>query len=151
MPLGIDLVDHGGQSCGLTRAGGASDQHQAAWLVAHFGDNRRKIELGERLDLERNQTEDSGGSSTLVEDVAAEAREALESEGKVQFQRLFEAMLLGIGHHTVGELLGFRRRHLWQVEWHQMAADADLWRRIRRNMKIASRHLQHSAQQIAKS
>ena len=68
-----------------------------------------EIELGEALDLKRNDAEDRSNGSALVEDVGAEAGQALESEGEIEFEILFEAMLLGIGHHRVGQLLGVGR------------------------------------------
>ena len=57
-------------------------------------------------------------------------------------------MLLRIGHHAVGQLLGLSRIQLWQIERHQVAMDTDLGRRVGGDVKIASIHLQHAAEQI---
>ena len=126
--LAVDLVQHRRQGGGLAGAGGAGDQDQAARTVAQLGDHGRKIELGEALDLKRNHAEDRGDGSALVEDVGAEARQALESEGEIEFEILFEAMLLSIGHHRVGQLLGVGRTQGRHVQRLQMAVDADLRR-----------------------
>ena len=86
VPLGVDLVDHGGQRRGLARAGGSGDQHQTARFVAQLADHRRQSELVEGLDLERNQTEDRGRGAALVEDVGAEASQTFQSEGEVELE-----------------------------------------------------------------
>ena len=105
--------------------------------------------LVERFDLERNQTEDASRSAALVEDVGAEASQAFQAEGEVQFEVFFEAVLLRIGHHAVGQLLGLSGRQLGQVERHQMSVHADLRRRVGGDVEVASTHLQHAAEQIA--
>ena len=57
--LGVDLVDHGRQGRGFAGTGRPRHQHQAARFVAQLADHRRQAQLVERLDLERNQTEDA--------------------------------------------------------------------------------------------
>ena len=148
VPLGIDLVNHGGERSGFARSGRAGDQHQAARLVAHLAHNRWKSQLVKRLDLEGNQTKDGRSRTPLVEYVGAETGQTFQSEREIQLQILFETMLLRIGHNAVGQLFGLGRRHLRQVQRHQVPVHADLRRRIRSKVKIASRHLQHSFQQI---
>ena len=108
-----------------------------------------QAQLVERLDLERNDAEHGRGRAALVEEVGAEAGQALQAEGEVEFEILFEAVLLRIGHDAVGELLGLGRRQLRQVERHQVAVHAHLRRRVGGDVQIAARHLQHSFQQIA--
>ena len=66
--------------------------------------------------------------AALVEDVGAEAGQALQTEGEVEFEVFFEAVLLRVGHDAVGQLLGFGRRHLRQVERHQVSVHANLRR-----------------------
>ena len=103
----------------------------------------------ERLDFERNQTKDSSGRAALVKHVGAESGQAFQAERKVEFETLFKAMLLGVGHHAVGQLLGLGRSHLRQVERHQMAVHTNLGRRVGGDVQIAAVHLQHSLEQIA--
>ncbi len=107
-----------------------------------------KSQLVEGLDLERNQAEDGRGGAALVEGVGAEAGQALQTEGEVQLEIFFEAVLLRIGHDAVGQLLGFGRRHLRQVERHQMPVHPNLRRRVGGDVEIASPHLQQPLQQI---
>ncbi len=102
-----------------------------------------------RFDLKRNQTENASRRAALVEDVGAEASQAFQAEGEIQFEAFFETVLLRIGHHAVGQLLGFGGRQLRQVEWHQMSVHADLGRRVGGDVEVASIHLQHAAEQIA--
>ena len=85
----------------------------------------------------------------MIEDIGSEASEALQTEGEVQFETFFEAVLLRIGHHAVGQLLGFSGRQLGQIERHQVSVHADLWRRVGGDVEVASIHLQHAAEQIA--
>jgi len=108
-----------------------------------------QAELVERLDLERNQSKDGRCSAALVEDVGAEASQAFQSERKIELEAFLEAVLLRIGHDAVGQLLGFGRRQLRQVERHQVSVDAHLRRRIGGDMEVAASHLQHSFEQIA--
>src|SRR5229473_2064002 len=83
-----------------------------------------------------------------VEHVGTEAGQSLQSKRKVELQALLEAVLLGIGHDAVGQLLGFSGRHLRQIQRHEMPVNADLGRRIGSDVEIAAVHLQHSLQQV---
>ena len=81
---------------------------------ASVGEDRRQAELAEAPDLLGNQPVDGADRAALVEDVAAEAREAVDAEREVELQRLFEALLLRVGQHAVDQLLGLGRRQLRQ-------------------------------------
>ena len=96
VPLAVDLVDHGRQRCGFAGAGRPRYQHQAARLIAELAHHGGQAELVERLDFERNQTEDSCGGAALVEHVGAEAGQPFQSEGEIQFKAFFEAVLLRV-------------------------------------------------------
>ena len=48
--------------------------------------------------------------AALVEDVGAEARQPLDAEREVELEVLLEAVLLRVGQHAVGELLGLGGR-----------------------------------------
>ena len=107
---------------------GPGYQHQPARLVAQLAHDGGQPQLVEGLDLERDQTENSRGRAALVEGVGAETGQSLQTEGEVKFEVLFEAMLLRVGHDAVGQLLGFGRRHLRQIERYQVAVNANLRR-----------------------
>ncbi len=147
--LAVDLVDHGRQRGGLARSCGTGNQHQAARFVAEFAHHRRQAELVKGLDLKGDQTKDGSGRAALIEHVGAEAGQALQTEREVEFEAFLETVLLRIGHDAVGQLLGFGRRHLRQIERIQMAVYANLRRRIGSDVEIAAGHLQHSFEQIA--
>ena len=85
-------------------------------------------ELLEVADLVGNGAVDRGHRAALHEHVGAEAREALDAEAEVELEVLLEAVLLGVGQHAVGELLGLDRGERRQVEGPQLAVDADLRR-----------------------
>src|SRR5438045_564921 len=104
------IVEHGRSSGGPLRAGRAGNQNEPAGLFAKLGDYRRQTQLRERLDLERDHAKHRGGGPALIKKIATEARQTFQSEREVEFQIFFEAMLLGIGKHAVGELLGLGRR-----------------------------------------
>ena len=136
--LAVDLIEHGGQGGGFAGAGGTGDQDQTARTIAEFGDYGRKIELGEGFNLKGNDAEDGGDSSALIEDVGAEAGKTLESEGKIELEIFFEAMLLDVGHYGVGQLFGVGRTQWRHIERLQVTMDTDLGRRIGGDMKIAA-------------
>ena len=146
--LAVDLVDHRRQRRRLAGAGRAGDEHQAARLVADLLDDRRQAELLEAEDLVRDLPEDGGDGAALVEDVRAEARQALDAEREVELEVLLEAVLLRVGEHRVGELLGLRRRQRRHVQRHELAVDADLRRRVGRDVKVRAAALDHRLQQL---
>src|SRR5271156_2356151 len=74
--LVIDFVEHGGERGGFAGAGGAGDEHQAARLVAEAANDVGQTERVESLDFPWNGTEHGSDGSALMEDVAAEARQA---------------------------------------------------------------------------
>src|SRR5581483_10523933 len=104
-------------------------------------------ELVERLDLERDDAEDRAGGAALIEQVAAEAGQALEAEAEVELPVFFEAVLLRIGEHAVAELLGLSRLHGRHVERLQVAVYAHLRRRVGGDVEIAAVRLQHFSEQ----
>ena len=122
---------------------------KSARTVAQLGDHGRKIELGEAFDLKRNDAEDRGNGAALVEDVGAETRQTLQPERKVQLEILFKAVLLSIGHHRVGQLLGVGRTQRRHIQRLQVAVDPNLRRRIGGDVKIAAAEFEQLLQQIA--
>ena len=94
MPLGINLVDHCSQSGGFAGTCRARHQHQAAGLFTQLSDHSWQAELAEILDLKWNNAEHSRCRSSLVKCIGAEACQTLKSEREVEFQMLFETMLL---------------------------------------------------------
>jgi hypothetical protein len=95
-----------------------------------------------------NQPVDRPHGTTLVEHVAAEAPDAADTEGEVELERLLEPLLLGVGHDAVRQLLGVGRRERGQVEALQLAVDADLGRRVRRQMEVGAIQLDRLFQEF---
>src|SRR5207302_2246921 len=54
----VNLVQHGGERGGLTRARWPGDEDKPAWLVAQAFDNERQSESVKTFDFPRNRTED---------------------------------------------------------------------------------------------
>jgi hypothetical protein len=78
--LAVDLVDHGRQRRRFSGACGTRDEHEAARLLRHARDDRRQVEIAERLDADRDLTHDHRNAAALLEAVAAETRETLNAE-----------------------------------------------------------------------
>src|SRR5262249_25912567 len=116
------------------RSSWSSDQYESARLVAKLTDDRRQTKLVKILDLERNDAEHGRRRTTLIEYVRAETGQSLQAEREVELEAFFKAVLLRVGHDAVGQLLGFSRRHLRQVERHQVPVDTNLRRRIGGNV-----------------
>src|SRR5260370_41043528 len=110
MAIPIDLVDHRGERSRFAGAGRPGDQDQAARLVAHLLDDRRKSEFLKCPDLVRNSSEDSSHGATLVENICAKARESFDSEREVELEILFESVLLRIRQHRIAKLCRSRGR-----------------------------------------
>ena len=68
-----------------------------------------QAQLLEAADLVGDRAVDGGHRAALHEDVGAEARQPLDAEAEVQLEVLLEAVLLRVGQHAVGELLGLHR------------------------------------------
>src|SRR5262249_48806844 len=60
-------------------------------------------------------------------------------------------MLLRVGQHAVGELLGLDGRERGQVERPELAVDADLGRRVGGDVEVGPPHLGHRLEQLVKA
>ena len=99
-------------------------------------------------DLVGDRAVDGRHRAALHEDVGAEAGQALDAEAEVQLQVLLEAMLLRVGEHAVGELLGLHRGQGRQVQRAQLAVHADLGRRVGGDVEVGAPHLRHRLQEL---
>ena len=102
--LAVDLVDHRGESGRFSGAGWPGDENQSAGLLRHLGDRTRKSELIEGFDRERNLPDDHRHAAALLEHVAAEASETLNSEREIELVFQLEALLLHFGEHRIRQL-----------------------------------------------
>src|SRR5258708_7149414 len=96
----VDLVEHGSERGGLAGTRRSGDEDESAGLVAQSLHDQRQSQSVKPFDLPRNGTEDGADGSSLVENVAAEARQILQTEREVQLQVLFKTVLLGIGQNA---------------------------------------------------
>src|SRR3979409_2260648 len=108
--LAVDLVEHGRKRRRFSRAGRTSDQHQATRFVAEGFHYNWQAEGVEALDLPGDRPENRSDRATLLEQVAAEARQILQAKRKIELEILLEPVLLGIGEHAVGPRLRNGRR-----------------------------------------
>ena len=106
-------------------------------------------ELLKRPDLKRDYTKDSAGGSALIEQIAAEACQSLQSEGEIKLKVLLKSVLLRVGQHAISQLLRFRGSQHRHIQGLEMSMDPHLWRRVCGNVQVAPAHLQHFLQQIA--
>jgi hypothetical protein len=146
----VDLVDHRGERRRLARAGGTGDEHQTARLLRELGDHRRQVEVGERLDVERDLAHHDRDATALLEAVAAEAREVLDAEREVELVLHLEALLLVLGEHRVREL-----QRVLRLEDHllpgrlDVPVDAELGAVARGDVQVGRAALDHLLEEDA--
>ena len=121
----VDVVDHGRQRGGFTRAGGAGNQHEAARVVGDFLEDARGFEVVERQHFAGNGTEHGGGAAVGVEGVDAEAGDVGQLEGEVGFQVLLVVFALQVVHHRRYHVADFFGVHFRQVDAADVAVNAD--------------------------
>src|SRR5258708_21894122 len=146
----IYLVQHGGERGGFAGTRWSGYEDQPARLVAQAFHYERQSQSVKAFDFPRNGTEYGADGSPLIENVAAEARQILQTEGEVQLQVLFETVFLRIRQNAISKRLGVRCRQGRHVEGPQAAMNADAWRAVRGDMKVAAPHLDHLLQQFPK-
>src|SRR5918993_1309981 len=86
--------------------------------------------------------------SSMVVHVAAEARHASNAERKVQFQRLFKTLLLGVGQHAVGKRLAVRGRERRLRQPAQLPVHAHLRRAVDGQMEVGRAQFDGRLQQF---
>src|SRR5262249_17682136 len=125
--LAVDLVDHGGERRRFAGAGGAGDEDQSLGPIGELLHDLREAELLERADLVRDDADRAADRTALSIDVAAEAREALDTEREVELVLFLELLLLAFVQDAVRKPLGvLRRQDLELVELIEAAVDTDL-------------------------
>src|SRR6267142_6441916 len=87
----VDFVQHGGERGGLTGTGRAGDEYEPAGLVAEPFDDQGQAQGIKSLNFPGNRAEDRANRTALIEAIAAEACQVLETEREVQLQIFFEA------------------------------------------------------------
>src|SRR6059036_799677 len=106
LELLVDLVDHGRERRALARPRRPRHQHQPARLFGELCHHPRQPQVLEGPHVERNLPDDERHAPPLLEAVAAEPRQVLDSEGKVELVLRLEPLLLGLGEHGVGDRQG---------------------------------------------
>ena len=81
----VDVVDHRRERRALAAAGRAGDEDEAALFLGDLLEDRRQAELVDGRDLRRDDAQDHADRAALLEDVAAEAAEAGDAVGEVDF------------------------------------------------------------------
>src|SRR5882724_4349435 len=144
----VDLVKHGSERGGLTGTRRSGHKDESSWLVAQPFHHQRQSKGVETLNFPRNRTEDGADSTALIENVAAETSQVFQAERKVQFQVFLEAVLLRIRQNAISERLGVRCRQRGHIQRPEPAVHTDTWRAVRRDVEVASSHLDHLLQQF---
>src|SRR5271170_7026040 len=111
----IDAVNHGGERRGLAGTGSAGGENQAALLFANGGENARQFELFDGANFCGDDAQNHADVAALLENVDAEATQAGDAVGHVEFGGFLELLLLAIGHHAEGHGEHFFRRDAWYV------------------------------------
>src|SRR5216684_8719888 len=144
----VDFVQHGGERGGLTGTGWAGDEHEPARLVAEPLDNQRQAQSIKPFDFPGNRAEDRANRAALIEAIAAEARQVLQTKREVQLQVFLEAMFLGICEHAVREGFRVRCRERRHVQRAKLSVNAYTRRAVRGDVEVAASHLDHLLQQF---
>ena len=142
------MIDHGGERGRFTGARWPGDQDQSTRLIAKALHHRGQPKRIESLDVPRNGAEHGADGAALIEAVSAKTRQALQAKRKVQLQVFFEAVLLRVGQHAVGQGLGIRggeRRHVQRTKFSMHANPRGA---IGSDMEVAPPHLNHLLQQL---
>src|SRR4029078_3366420 len=94
----------------------------------HLRDRAGRSELIERLDRERNLSDDHRHASTLLEHVAAETRQILNAEREIQLVVELEPLFLLLGENRIGDLKRvLRRERVLDRRVRYCAIDRELW------------------------
>src|SRR3974390_3264 len=147
--FGVDLVKHRGKRRGLTRACRPGDKNEAARLVTKVLHHKGQTERVKTLDFPGDGAEKSSDCTTLIKNVSAEPSEILQTEREVEFQVLFEAVLLRVRQNAIGQRLGIRGGQRRHIERPQAAVEAHAWRAVGCDVKVAPSHLNHFLEQFA--
>src|SRR5437667_268029 len=140
--------------CGCWWAGKTSmmrvivEEAELVCSVAKALHHRGQPKRIESLDVPRNGAEHGADGAALIEAVSAKTRQALQAKRKVQLQVFFEAVLLRVGQHAVGQGLGIRggeRRHVQRTKFSMHANPRGA---IGSDMEVAPPHLNHLLQQL---
>jgi hypothetical protein len=146
----VDLVEHGRERRRLAGTGRSRDENQASRLLAKGLHDRGQAELPEPEDLVRDLAIDTRDRAPLHEVVRAEARESFDAEREIEFQGLFEAVLLAVGQDRVGELLGLRYGHRRIGQGNEPSVQPDHRRRAGRQVQVGRTHFDHLLEQLMK-
>ena len=102
-------------------------EHQAALLLADLREDARQLQLFDGANLRGNDAQNHADVAALLKDVDAEAPEAGDAVGHVQFGGFLEFLLLPVGHHAEGHGKHlFRRDARNVVQRVQQAVDAKI-------------------------
>src|SRR5947207_6259947 len=148
LELLVDLVDHRRQGRALPRPRRAGHQDQAARLLGQFRHHPGEPQVVERFHAEGDLADHHRDAAALLEDVAAEARQVLDAEREVELVLRFEALLLVLRQHRVGEgQRVLRREHLGRRGVHDVAVDPDLGDLARDDVEVGGILLDHLFEQ----
>ncbi len=146
--IGVDVVDHRGQGGGLSGAGCAGDEDEAARFLGEFAYGVGEVEVGEGEVGVGDMPEDKSNGSALSEDVDAEAPKSADADGEVHFGCAFEALDLFLGHEAVGEFLYVVDGEFAVVEGLNEAVDADEGGRAGLDKQVGRRAFDHIVKEI---
>src|SRR5438128_2096790 len=150
LELLVDLVDHRRERRAFARPGRPRHQHQPPRLFRQLRHHARKSQVLERPHVERDLPDHQRHAPALLEAVAAEPRQVLDSEGKVELVLRLEPLLLALGEHGVGDrqrVLG--REHRVHRRVHDVPVHAELGPFPRHDVQVRRVLLDHLLEQGA--
>src|SRR5665647_1148396 len=107
----IDILDHRSKRGGFARSSDSRNQNESARLERDLLEDCREIQLGDRVSLERHDTERVSDRSTLLICVNTKAANSGNTERKVGFLDFGELLLALRRHYLVGQCFHVVRAH----------------------------------------
>src|SRR5210317_2184637 len=121
----VNVVNHGGEGSGFTRAGRTCDQHQPAGHHADVAKYLAHTQVVHGQHLGGDGPEYAAGTAVVVESIDPETGHARHFEREVGFQELLVILALLVIHDVINEFVHLLVLHRRQVDTAYIAVDTN--------------------------
>jgi len=147
-PMEVDVIDHRGQTCRLSAAGGSRYKYQSAGEHRDFFANRGHRQFVDRADLERNHSKDGSDMAALPEHIDPEAGQALDVIAEVHLFKGVELFPALLGQDREQEILALSVIERWVIDPVQVPADPHEGWVVCLEVQVAGVHRHQFSQKI---
>ena len=130
----VDVVHHGGQSCGLARTCGAGNQYQPPRKQRNLSEHIAHTQLFKCQHIGGNGAKYSGGAAVLIKNIDPKAGHTWHLEGKVGLEKFFVVPSLLVIHYFVDQTVDLAMLHRGQIDTAYIAVNSDNRWQTGRNM-----------------